>query len=361
MEKPGFLPRIESLRGIAALMVVGYHVGGHFSGGPATAGLDALIYRLFSAVSNGIGAVVAFFVISGFVLARSLDRDPDPSRFFRNRIFRLFPAAVAVVAIFSALHQQFGVYVMKEGSFDPVNIILNALLIRTDINPVMWSMKVECVATPMILAGVWALRKHGTWPLWIAGAVLFALSFWGPYVHMLGDATNMAAFYAFLTGIIVHFRGARLAAALGRTAAPIVALTAIAVFCLCGALKQTAWILLLECFAAAVVVALQGLPLLRSLDHSIVRFYGQISYSFYLLHPLGVLFALRLLGPAALAPNVPISLGAIILTVASIAVTTPFAYFFWRFIEVPGIAIGKRLFALRVKVPADNVIAEVVK
>ena len=35
-------------------------------------------------VSNGIGAVVAFFVLSGFVLARSLENNPNSVRYFRN-------------------------------------------------------------------------------------------------------------------------------------------------------------------------------------------------------------------------------------------------------------------------------------
>ena len=86
------------MRGIAALTVVAYHVHGQFSDTPST-GWDTAAFAVLKGFSNGIGAVVAFFVISGFVLARSLEANPDPLRFFRNRLFRLFPAAVAVVAL----------------------------------------------------------------------------------------------------------------------------------------------------------------------------------------------------------------------------------------------------------------------
>ena len=96
-EKRDFLPRVESLRGIAALTVVGYHVWGGFSSSSSWNWVDAAAFRGLMALSNGIGAVVAFFVISGFVLARSLAANPDPVRYFRNRFFRLFPAAIAVV------------------------------------------------------------------------------------------------------------------------------------------------------------------------------------------------------------------------------------------------------------------------
>jgi peptidoglycan/LPS O-acetylase OafA/YrhL len=122
-------------------------------------------------LSNGTGAVVGFFVISGFVLARSLEANADPSRYFRHRIFRLFPAAITVVALFTALHQWFGIYVANEGDFRPGNVILNMLMIRTDINAVMWSMKVECVATPVILLSVWLVQRNGASWLWAIIAV----------------------------------------------------------------------------------------------------------------------------------------------------------------------------------------------
>jgi Acyltransferase family len=65
-----FIPRLESLRGIAALTVVSYHVWGQFSDTPS-AGWDAAAFYALRWLSNGTGAVVGFFVISGFVLARS--------------------------------------------------------------------------------------------------------------------------------------------------------------------------------------------------------------------------------------------------------------------------------------------------
>ena len=144
-----FLPRIESLRGIAALAVVGYHVNGQWSELPAYGRFDSFVSRLIAASSNGTGAVVTFFVLSGFVLARSLDANSDPVRFFRSRLFRLFPAAIAVVALLTLLHWQFGLFVGYEASFDPLSVLLNLLLIRSDINGVMWSMTVECAATPL--------------------------------------------------------------------------------------------------------------------------------------------------------------------------------------------------------------------
>jgi exopolysaccharide production protein ExoZ len=343
-----FLPRLESLRGVAALTVVGYHVGGQLAGGSAYGWFDGLAFRAIHALSNGIGAVVTFFVLSGFVLARSLDGNSDPVRFFRNRVFRLFPAAMAVVALLTALHWQFGIFTGYEASFDPLDVILNLLMIWSDINGVMWSLTVECVATPLILLSVWLFRKQGERPLWILIAVLLVLSSWGPYVHLLGGFANLAPLYAFVVGVLLHFRGARITSLISPGLATFAGIVAIALFCFCGSRTQSALIMLLECLSAATLIGLiswhPATSLFKPLDFASVRFYGRISYSFYLLHPLGILFAFRILDPLTLnARGLPLSITVIFLTLASILLTTPLAYLSWRFIETPCIRLGKRL------------------
>jgi peptidoglycan/LPS O-acetylase OafA/YrhL len=338
-----FIPRIESLRGLAALTVVGYHAWGQCSDIPAS-GWDAVAFQALRGLTNGIGAVVGFFVISGFVLARSLEANPDPARYFRNRFFRLFPAAIMVVALLSFLHKWFGIYVMYEGDFSPGNIILNMLMIRTDINAVMWSMKVECFATPLILFCAWLARREDARWLWAMIAILFALSFWGPYVHALGDATNLAPLYAFVFGVIVQCYGKHFSH-IRPSPAVLLTILSVLVFFFCGTRKQTAPILLLECISAALLVALiawRSVRLHAQLDSEVVRFYGKISYSFYLLHVLGMSFALRILDSMEISLGaLPASAGTVVLTFLSILITTPAAYLSWRYIEVPFINLGK--------------------
>ena len=341
----GFIPRIESMRGIAALTVVSYHVWGQFSDTLSVGWIDAGAYRCLMALSNGIGAVVAFFVISGFVLARSLSSNPDPVRYFRNRFFRLFPAGVAVIALFTALHQWFGFYVMYEGDFSPGNVVLNMMMVRTDINAVMWSMKVECVATPLILFSVWLLQRNGAHWLWTIIAVLFGLSFWGPYVHLLGDASNLAPLYAFLVGVFAQFYGKTIASIIGPSLAILAGLLSVLVFLVCGTQKQTAPVLLLECMSAAslvLLIAWHPLAIFKPLDSGLVRFYGKISYSLYLLHVLGISVANQILNLVKFPVfELPISVSAVIVTIVSILVVTPTAYLSWRFIEIPFISLGK--------------------
>ncbi len=323
--RTGFLPRLESLRGLAAVSVVGYHVFGQF--------IDTNV--------TGMAPVVMFFVLSGFVLARSLEKNPNPFDFLRHRVFRLLPAAATVVLLLTFLYFQFGLFIGFQPRFDFVNVLLNVLMIRNDINGVMWSLTVECFATPLIFGTFWTFKRWGAIPPSILIAVLFGLSSVGTYVHLLGGFTNLAPLYAFVVGVMLHFRGGPLAEKLTPKTEAVLALAAIALFCFCGSRKQTALIIMLECASAAFLVMTiafrDSLNMFRILDAPIVRTYGRISYSFYLLHPIGMVVALRTVGVGIL----PTSIAVVAATVLAVAVTTPMAWLLWRYAEVPFIAFGK--------------------
>jgi peptidoglycan/LPS O-acetylase OafA/YrhL len=188
-----------------------------------------------------------------------------------------------------------------------------------------------------------AVETKSSW-LWAAILALFSLSFWGPYVHLLGDATNLAPLYAFVVGVLAQHYGKCLSKILPPVAT-VTAILSVIVFFYCGTRKQTAPILMLECLSAAWLVALiawRPVSIFKFLDSGVVRFYGRISYSFYLLHTLGILFANKLLtvGNFQLS-ELPISVASIIFTLPSVLITTPAAYLSWRFIEIPFINLGK--------------------
>lgn len=291
--------------------------------------------------ATGMAPVVVFFVLSGFLLARSLDRDPSPLTFVRHRLFRLLPAAIGTVMLLTLAHQTFGFYVGFLPSFDLFNVILNALLIKSDINGVMWSLTVECVAVPVILVSHALLRSRRITSLWILVAVLVAISFWGPYVHLLGGFTNLAPLYAFVAGLLLQARGATLPTDLRPSRLTALAVVTFVVMVIVAIRKQTAITIFFETACASVLVWLAAGPsktaVMRPFDLGIARFYGQISYSFYLLHMAGLGIAVRLL-PLDQQPVVR----AAILFLAGLMITTPAAWLMWRFIEVPFIQLGRR-------------------
>jgi len=319
------------MRGYAALSVVAFHA----------------CAMSWETIATGMAPVVVFFVLSGFLLARSLDRDPDTFTFVRHRLFRLLPAAIATVLLLTLAHQSFGFYMgLGPPSFDPLNVILNALLIKSDINGVMWSLTVECVAVPVILMSHALLRRHGPMPVWILVAVLVGLSFWGPYVHLLDGATNLAPLYAFVVGLLMQSGGTMLSDAsqsnLQPSRATFVASAAFAVMFIVAIRKQTAVTIAFETLCASVLICLAAfgprtLAVLRPFDLDVIRFYGRISYSFYLLHMIGLAIAARLLP----FDQQPVARAAI-LFLAGVLITTPAAWLMWRFVEVPFIEVGRR-------------------
>jgi peptidoglycan/LPS O-acetylase OafA/YrhL len=342
-EQRRFLPRIESMRGIAAMTVALMHVTSSWVDAPSGGAVDAIGLKAIKALSNGYGAVVAFFVISGFVLARSLDRDFDALRFARARIFRLFPAAITTIAIFATAFYAFGFSPNKDASFTPPNIVANMLMLHVDIDRVMWSMKAELAATPLIFACVWLFRRYGDYPVAAIAWVLFGLSFMGQYWHAIGNDTNLSPLYAFPVGILVHFRGAALAERLKPRTVTLVALISIGVFCACSFFKpEGTFAILVECVSAATLVMLiayrADAAIFAPLDLPIVRFYGRISYSFYLLHPLSFWAAARvtgnLLGQLGWLPVAAILMISFVFSVVAI---TPLAYVSWRYVEQPAL------------------------
>src|SRR3954449_8100195 len=105
--KAQFFPNLEAARGIAALMVALFHVGQAYFFN--SAGLQRTLIapsvktpefswsdQLFRILGNGPGAVVLFYVLSGFVLTLVLQQGAErgvvkASRFFQARIFRIYP------------------------------------------------------------------------------------------------------------------------------------------------------------------------------------------------------------------------------------------------------------------------------
>ena len=317
-EKLSFVPRLESLRGLAAVSVVGYH---------------AYDMRNGTAVT-GLAPVVLFFVLSGFVLARSLHNNPSPPAYFRNRIFRLVPAAASTVLLLTILFYRYGYYVGFKGSFEWPNVILNMLMIRSDINGIMWSMTVECVATPIILAAYLACKRFGPVPLVTVSALLFGLSFFEAYVHLLGGATNLAPLHAFITGVLLHFA---VAEGYRTRFVAFIALSAFLVLIACGLHKQTSPLILGESLASGALIFLittnPASTLFAVLDWPPVRFVGRISYSFYLLHFIGLSLALRC------APQ-----STLVLFGLGVLFTIPIAWISWRGVEVPFMKLARSPF-----------------
>lgn len=227
--------------------------------------------------------------------------EPDDARSLARSCWPRRSSAIgAPWMVLTALHGQYG-FVVGYGdhaTFNLTNVLLNALMIRSDINSIMRSMTVECAATPLIFACFFAHKQFGRTSLVMLCAILFGLSFYGPYVHLHGGFTSLAPSYAFVIGVLLHFmvmKGSK------QSRVATWAALSLALILVCWLRKQTAIVVFLESFGSATLILLvaanSGDRLFAVLDSIVVRFFGRISYSFYLLHLIGLSLAVRTVPP----------------------------------------------------------------
>lgn len=106
-----YFPEIESLRGIAMLLVYLFHLNVHLTGAPTTPEQRA-VSPLFAFIAAGHTGVGLFFVLSGFLLAlpfwsEAMDGPRvDRRRYFTRRALRILPLYYTAVLIGTALSAQ---------------------------------------------------------------------------------------------------------------------------------------------------------------------------------------------------------------------------------------------------------------
>jgi peptidoglycan/LPS O-acetylase OafA/YrhL len=341
---------VESVRGIAALAVSGLHAyvyWTHFRVPRAPDNLapdpyrgDALhdILRHFF-VGSGASAVTMFFVISGFVLVMSLNKEASTSKFICSRAFRIYPAHIAVVIVWflTAPWLLYGAHTFS--IWDAVQSSSFAYAQSYfPMNGPTWSLRVEVAAIPVILLA-WFIRRH----LGIGGLICFALILAGfSFARDLYSADMIGRYaFVFVAGmLVVDLRSlVNLSRGLAILLICIAMTVDIAARPLLGYHAQMAILVEAICCVVTLALVVNGTPLNRFLHSSPVRGFGRISYSFFLIH-FPVLWAfLRWM------PDLPLSaVPAGLLTWGLVvAVTLPLSIGCYRWIEQPGITLGKIL------------------
>jgi peptidoglycan/LPS O-acetylase OafA/YrhL len=135
------LDSLTGLRWLAAFLVFAFHISthGYFSGSA-----QSVVSYL---CGSGEVGVSFFFILSGFVLARTVRPDDTPARFWRRRIARIYPAhlVTAVAGLLIAAFWLPGLHVAG-----PREIVANVALVNAwwpqwnhGLNPVSWTLACE--------------------------------------------------------------------------------------------------------------------------------------------------------------------------------------------------------------------------
>jgi peptidoglycan/LPS O-acetylase OafA/YrhL len=344
---------------MAALMVALLHC--LFAVGMPSELRERLLTGPAGAAANGGSAVILFFVLSGYVLARSFGREVAPratAHFLAKRILRIYPAYVVAVAaawlasfVYPALAAGPGagssLHEMMAAPPDAPQVLRHMLVpgMAGLLLPQGWTLPIE-LALSFALPALFliGLRARG---LLLFGAAAAGL--------VLGDARVVAYAFPFVLGMLASLHGRR-RPRLGvpgepgwsPTAALIVAAAAVLFFLpshVLGSVSPDFAMAVVSGSAVAVLLGVRRSAFLRRIFGSArAARLGEISYGFYLLHFTVIALVAPLLFRDGEATTVTMALvrwvmlAAVVLPVAALLAAAS-----WRWIEAPAIAAGRAL------------------
>lgn len=160
------MPRLsflDALRGLAACLVLVSHFGGSLS--------PEMQWHMLHTFNIGHVGVVVFFLVSGYIIPRSLDRAPDLRAFVVRRFFRLFPLYwfLILVALLLAGSQALGLVAANLS-------MLPALFRQPLLIGVSWTLGLELAFyTLVVLLRVLKMERHtvGVLAMLLVGAWFF--------------------------------------------------------------------------------------------------------------------------------------------------------------------------------------------
>ena len=185
---------LDGLRGVAVLAVVSFHFFSLYShAAPATPYPYAGTFEFFEPFHSGWTGVLLFFIISGFVIAKSLDGSRSALQFFAKRLDRLaLPMVVISTITFVLLTGPLATPVIQERliNFLPSWTFTSPeFFTRLDpkvdyIDGSYWTLFSE-LRFYIVAAAMWFLLPRG-----VVVRALAALGIVGPVVTLLAEATG---------------------------------------------------------------------------------------------------------------------------------------------------------------------------
>lgn len=375
-----FYPRLEAARGVAALVVLLSHcIGAVMTSRPELSlaqQSDAwgVVTRLLVSLVNGHGAVLFFFVLSGFVLSQS-SRMGREMRFLWlgaylvRRFFRLWPAHLVVLVLAAATwivleRTPATPLLMFPEALGPGQLVIarnylsggaapsswidflkDAGLVSWSINPVTWSLSVEAALSIFMpaLAAI-ALFRSDINRLLVLVA-LMGLSF------IVGYSNYYLLYaFAFYGGALAHPYGRLVVDGLARAIGERVLLYLALLLLVVPSLilqNRPVEVIVLETAACWLMVSFvafrRDARALAILDTSSARLLGRVSYSLYLVHFPVLVVSLRVLHQIwGVPPSRPVQIVSVVpLIVIVIGASVLAAMALYRWVERPGLMLGR--------------------
>ncbi|MFJ4221392.1 acyltransferase family protein [Curtobacterium luteum] len=355
------LPSLDGLRGLAAVVVLLHHallvqpaLSAPYYGQDVAPSVTWFVATPLHLVWAGGEAVLVFFVLSGFVLARQQTgpRRLRWTRYYPSRLVRLYlPVVVAVLlaAVLASVVPRADLAGRQSewmhdhrATVTLASVMRNVTLLSPDfLNSPLWSLRQEVVFSlllPVALVAVLLVRR--TWVVGVALAVV---------VSAVGSTVGnvwIASLPVFLIGCLLagahDHRRFRLAGVRGPALAILGALLVTSRWWsgpIADRLPVLVSIAVLVGASLIVVVAVGWASARRVLERRAFQWLGRVSFSLYLVHePIVVLVGTVV--PERSAWVVPVVAVPVALAVAAL---------FFRLVEAPSHRLAKRLQRRRVR------------
>jgi peptidoglycan/LPS O-acetylase OafA/YrhL len=359
---------LESLRGIAALIVAMSHCGpwqwkdyGILDEQVRSCQFfNVGLGKLYSSIFNGEIAVIFFFVLSGFVLARSARREAVLDlrwtlKFILRRFLRIYPSVFVCLMVFAIAHliaSSTGAELTSRVSTFQY-FIEHMVFYRVDLNVVLWTMRLELLAIPVLLLSSLWIRQNQLILVVCLGTLLLLSPLdrevygylYGETLHIEFDLLGCFVIGAWIEAVgqkgFPQWLGATADGSASFFTGLLFASTPLTVW-------EHSWATPLRTLASAGLIASiaygRGGRFRSYLDHPWLRFLGKTSFSFYLYHPLTTLLVFMFatneflrtdFGPYAIL--IAFSFGA-----ATVVVSLPLGWLAWRAIELPWMNLSNR-------------------
>lgn len=359
--RAGHYVALDSLRGVAALIVVLHHLAAfylsRFPSGPGTRAFDLI--RSF-----GHPAVIVFFVLSGFVLMSSTTakRTIDTKHFLVKRLFRIYPAfLLSMITAFLTAAIIDRPQIDNLGDYwnhaNPILTIsdfiglLSLLLWFSGANalPVAWSLVHEMrfsLLFPLIVGPAWRYPRTAVTIVFLGITMALVWQLRNGPAHLflgadLAESIMITAFYLPSFGV-----GMVLAIWVGNSTPPTMPTFLVAAAApLMMHFDYDAITALTSSFIILTLIQENWLAKLFKIN--IMRFLGYISYSLYLVH-FPILFYITL---ASGGQSKGVTL---CLLIVGVVISVSIAWMMARVIEYPFSKAGKRVSKKFSRVPIEH-------
>jgi exopolysaccharide production protein ExoZ len=295
---------MEGLRGLAVLLVFFVHFHALFGETLARESWSHHVLEFLGTIGNA--GVDLFFVMSGFLIYGALIRRETPFwSFMRRRVERIYPTFLAVFAVYLSLSIAFPTQNKIHGSAlgKSLYVLANLFLLPGifNIQPIItvaWSLSYEFffyLLLPLLIL-IFGARKRSSNSRIVAIAI-FWLSFGA--LSLFAGVENRTRMISFVSGMILYeiTASGRVRNRLGRFGEWATVAAVLASFILFYAVHRprahstiNAFVPIMLLSASFFLVSLYSFELQgvlsRSFSWSPLRFLGNMSYSYYLIHGL---------------------------------------------------------------------------